>query len=39
MIATDGSKGGFPSGELLTKKEKEAIDGLKKLSNQFFKYS
>ena len=37
MIATDGSKGGSPSGELLSKKrEKEAIDGLKKLSKPIF---
>ena len=37
MVATDGSKGGFPEGELLSKKrEKEAIAGLKKLSKPTF---
>ncbi len=37
MVATDGSKGGFLEGELLSKKrEKEAIAGLKKLSKPIF---
>ena len=37
MIATDGSKGGFPEDKLLSKKrEKEAIAGLKKLSKPIF---
>ena len=37
MVATDGSKGGVPEGELLSKKrEKEAIAGLKKLSKPTF---
>ena len=37
MIATDGSKGGYASDELLSKKrEKEAIDGLKDLSKPIF---
>tara|TARA_B100000963_G_scaffold343815_1_gene346024 strand:+ start:339 stop:1028 length:690 start_codon:yes stop_codon:yes gene_type:complete len=37
MIATDGSKGGSASDELLSKKrEKEALDGLKNLSKPIF---
>ena len=37
MIATDGSKGGSPRDELISKKrEKEAIEGLKKLSKPTF---
>lgn len=37
MIATDGSKGGYPGGKLLSqKREKEAIAGLKKLSTPIF---
>ena len=37
MIATDGSKGGSPKDDLLSKKrEKEAIAGLKKISKPIF---
>ena len=37
MVATDGSKGGFPGDKLLSKKrEKEAIAGLKKISKPIF---
>tara|TARA_B100000212_G_scaffold294632_1_gene237402 strand:+ start:224 stop:913 length:690 start_codon:yes stop_codon:yes gene_type:complete len=37
MIATDGSKGGTPGGEFLSKKrENEAVAGLKKLSKPTF---
>ena len=37
MIATDGSKGGFSKGELLSqKREKEAIAGLKDVSKPIF---
>ena len=37
MIATDGSKGGSSKDDLLSsKREKEAIAGLKKYQNQFF---
>ena len=37
MIATDGSKGGYPEGKILSqKRKKEAIAGLKKLSKPIF---
>ncbi len=37
MIATDGSKGGYPGGKILSqKRKKEAIAGLKKLSKPTF---